>query len=61
MAIRHQGWPDDLLARLERGVATGDPVVDAACRALLATGMTPRAIMSVLAELRRSRPLARTA
>ncbi len=61
MAIRHQTWPDDLLARLEGGVATGDPVVDAACRALLATGMTPRSIMAVLTDLGRARPLARTA
>ena len=56
-----QSWPDELLSHLERGTATGDPVVDGACRALLATGMTPRAIVAVLADLGRVRPLARTA
>lgn len=61
MAIRHPDWPDDLLARLEAGVATGDPVVDTACRALIATGMTPRAIVSVLTELGRIRPMAQIA
>ncbi|WP_296607260.1 hypothetical protein [Nocardioides sp.] len=61
MAIRHPSWPEDLLARLETGTPTGDPVVDTACRALLATGMTPRAIVTVLVELGRKRPMARTA
>ena len=61
MTDLHPSWPDDLLALLERGAATGDPVVDTACRALLGTGMTPRAIVTVLAELGRARPLARTA
>jgi hypothetical protein len=57
----HHGWPEDLLARIARGIPTGDPAADAACDALLATGMTPSAIVAVLAELSRLRPLARTA
>lgn len=61
MAIRHPSWAEDLLARLETGTPTGDPVVDTACRTLLATGMTPRAIVTVLVELGRKRPMARTA
>lgn len=61
MAHTQQSWPDDLLARLERGESTGDPRVDAACRALLAAGMTPHAIVAVLTELSQTRPLARTA
>ncbi|MBI2244817.1 MAG: hypothetical protein HYU55_13080 [Nocardioides sp.] len=52
---------DGLVARISRGVPTGDPEADAACRALLGTGMTPTAIVAVLRELARARPLARTA
>ncbi|HEY0952694.1 hypothetical protein [Nocardioides sp.] len=55
------GRPADHLARLAHGVPTGDPADDAAYSALLATGMTPAAILAVLTELSRVRPLARIA
>ncbi|MDI6910851.1 hypothetical protein [Nocardioides sp.] len=52
---------DGLLARIARGVPTGDPEADAAYRALLGIGMTPAAIVAVLRELAGARRLARTA
>ncbi|WP_041546376.1 MULTISPECIES: hypothetical protein [unclassified Nocardioides] len=52
---------DGLLARIARGLPPGDPESDAAYGALLGTGMTPAAIVAVLRELARVRPLARTA
>jgi len=56
-----QSRPADLLACLAGGVSTGDAADDAACAALLATGMTLSAIVAVLAELARVRPRARIA
>ena len=61
MDEQHQHLPAGLLARIATGVPTGDAEVDAACSTLLATGMSPRAIVAILLELARSRPLARTA
>ncbi len=55
------GRPADVLARLTRGLPTGDPADDAAYSALLGTGMTPAAILAVLTELSRGRPLVRIA
>ena len=52
---------DGLLARIAHGLPTGDPEADAAYGALLGTGMTPAAILAVLRELARVRPLACTA
>jgi hypothetical protein len=57
----HRSQPDELLARIARGEPLGDAVADAACGALLATGMSRRAIVSVLRELAGATPLARTA
>jgi hypothetical protein len=56
-----EGVPDDVLVRIARGEPTGDPAADAACGALIATGMTPRGIVAVLRELACAAPLARTA
>ena len=53
--------PDDLLTLIARGEPLGDAAADAACGALLATGLTRRAIVTVLRELAGAAALPRPA